>query len=91
VRVAIDAARGGYAGAPDARDNVIELVVREGAGAAPTSVRLNGAAMPRAASDAEFDAADGAAWTATADGILRLRSGVAPVGARKEFEVDLGS
>ena len=85
----IDAAAGSYAGAPDARDNVLELIARGVAGDEIAAVAVDGLPAARTASRADFDAAQDGAWFASGDGIVLVRSGRRSVAERTELEVDL--
>lgn len=87
VTIAIKPASGRYAGAPNRRDNVIEL---DTCGATPTAVTLNGVTLARQATAAEFDGAGGG-WYAAGDGLVRMRSGRMDVTRAKRFVVRLQS
>ena len=89
IRIGIEAAAGGYAGAPDARDNVVELVARGVAGDEVVAVRVDGTSVARATTRSDFDAATSGAWFAAGDGLVLVRSGRAAVSERKEVEVDV--
>ncbi|HYD53649.1 MAG TPA: TIM-barrel domain-containing protein [Gemmatimonadaceae bacterium] len=80
VEVSIGARRGSYAGAPAARDNVVELVAGD---RTVTDVRLGGTALPRHPTRAALDAA-GRGWT-DAGGVVVARSGRLPVATPKTF------
>jgi alpha-glucosidase len=89
ARVVIAPATGRYEGAPEQRDNVVELAVRGLGASAPTDVTLNGVPLARVDSQDAFDAATNGCWYGPADGLLHLRSGPTAVGERKLFEVRL--
>jgi alpha-glucosidase len=91
VRVTIGAAQGSYAGAPDARDNVLEIAARGVDGSAIRAVTVDGDSVARVASRAAFDAATAAAWLADDAGLVRVRSGRRAVSERTEVEIDLGA
>lgn len=84
VTLELAAASGRYDGAPDNRDNVVELVA-DGRAAAAT---LNGEPLPELASMAAFDAGD-PGWIDTGSGLVLIRSGVLPVSQVKTFELTL--
>ena len=87
--VVIAPAIGRYDGAPEQRDNVVELAVRGLGDTPPAEVTLNGIRLARVDSQAAFDSATAGCWYGPADGLLRLRSGPTAVGERKAFEVRL--
>jgi alpha-glucosidase len=84
VTVTIGAVEGTYAAAPAARDNVIELVV----GAAPTTVTLNGSALPAHATRVAFESAS-TGWFVDESGLVLIKSGRLEVTQVKTFVVQL--
>jgi alpha-glucosidase len=82
VTVTVQGAAGTYAGAPDARRNVIELVVDHGVDV--ETVTLNGGLLPAHATLAAFDAAD-AGWINAGHNTIRAKSPVMPVASPKAF------
>jgi alpha-glucosidase len=89
ITVIVAASVGQYAGAPTARDNVIELAVRGLPDPGPRSVTLNGAVVKQAASQSAFADSSTSAWYAAEDGLLLLRSGRLGIEVPKTFRVDL--
>lgn len=82
VTVTIGAREGTYTGAPDRRDNLVEIVLPD---AGISSVVVNGAALPRHASRQAFDSA-ASGWYDAGDGRILARSGVLPASQQKTFE-----
>jgi alpha-glucosidase len=85
VTITIGPASGSYAGAPESRDNVVELHARD---AGVLGVELNGSALGQKASRAELDAAE-TGWYSAGTGVMSAKSGRLPVSERKTFEVRL--
>jgi alpha-glucosidase len=86
VTITIAGASGTYAGAPDRRDNVIELITPPRG--EPSSVTLNGSPLTRRSSQVEFhSAADG--WFNSGEGLIQAKSGVTLVANEKVFVVEL--
>jgi alpha-glucosidase len=83
-QVTIAAAQGSYTGAPEQRNNVVEWVSADADQI--SSVTLNGAALPKAASLAEWQQAD-RGWFVE-DGMVRVKTGVLAVGVEKVVEID---
>ena len=81
ARVTVAAASDRYEGAPDRRDNVVELVVDQ---ARATAVTLNGAELPRHASRAAFEAA-ASGWANAGANMVLAKSGPRPVAEAKTF------
>jgi len=85
VTVTIAAASGAYAGAPDRRDNVLELITS--ALGEPAGVTLNGSPLTRRSSQADFDsAAEG--WSIAGKGMIRVRTGTTVVEKEKVSVVE---
>jgi alpha-glucosidase len=89
IRVTVEPAVGSYDGAPDRRDTVVELAVRDLGAAPPAAVTLNGVALMRATTRSDFDGAQRGAWYRSDDRLLLVRSGTLAVQTRKAFEVRL--
>ena len=81
----VGAGAGTYAGAPSARDTVVELAT---CGATPLDVAVNGALLARRVTLADFDAG-GSGWYAAGDGIVHVRTGRLPVRRAKRIAVRL--
>jgi len=79
--VTLAAASGSYAGAPNSRANVVELVVDNAQGAA---VALNGNPLPQQTDRATFDAAD-SGWFNAGPNLVLAKSGNLDVAADKTF------
>jgi alpha-glucosidase len=86
VRITIDASSGTYDGAPDQRNNVVELFVRD---ADAVAVDVNGQPLSQRLTQAAFDAAD-SGWYASAPGVVVAKSGTLSVTESKNFVVRLG-
>ena len=86
VAVKIAAAEGSYAGAPTQRNNIIELVTN---GQPAAAVKLNGTPVQEAESRAAFEAASGASWYDTGNGLVLARSGGKSVTGEKDFAFEL--
>ncbi|NDL59962.1 TIM-barrel domain-containing protein [Phytoactinopolyspora mesophila] len=84
--VTIGAADGGYAGAPSARDNIVELVVED---TQASSVTLNGSLLTRHDNQADFDAA-ASGWFNAGGNLVVAKSGETSVASSKTFEFTLG-
>lgn len=82
VTVTIGAAAGSYAGAPAARDNIIELVTSS----TPATVALNGSALPAHPTRAAFDSAP-SGWLVDPGGLVLIKSGRLDVTQAKTFTV----
>jgi len=83
--VTIGAASGSYGGAPDSRDNVIELVAQDMQG---LDVTLNGAHLPEHKNRADFDAAT-KGWLNAGGNVILAKSGKMNVADAKTFEFTL--
>ncbi len=86
--VIIEPAHGTYAGAPDARDAVLELHARD---AQARSVSVDGNELERCASQAELESGR-ACWINALSGAgpaILVRAGRAAVSSRREFRVEL--
>jgi alpha-glucosidase len=82
IVVAIAPARGTYAGAPAARDTVIELGT---CGADVSAITLNGTPLAARATQAELEARPG--WLVDRDGLVHVRAGRMAVGDAKRVVV----
>jgi alpha-glucosidase len=83
--VTIGAASGSYSGAPDSRDNVIELVAQDMQG---MDVTLNGVHLPEETNRADFDAAT-KGWLNAGGNVILAKSGKMNVTDAKTFEFTL--
>ncbi|MEW9550216.1 TIM-barrel domain-containing protein [Nonomuraea sp. NPDC050783] len=83
--VTVEPADGSYAGAPDSRQAVVELVT----GTQAAAVTLNGAALPRLPTRAAFDAAPSGWYNAGGDLVVAKSAGM-PVTAARTFAFTLG-
>ncbi|HET8656762.1 MAG TPA: TIM-barrel domain-containing protein [Longimicrobiaceae bacterium] len=81
VVVTVGARQGDYDGAPDRRDNVVELVTRQPVAA----VTLDGRPLRRYDTREELDHAQ-SGWLRSRDSVVIARSGTLPVGQEKRFE-----
>ncbi len=85
--VTIGAASGNYDGAPDGRDNMVELVVQDMRG---KDVTLNGANLPQQKNRADFDAAT-KGWLNAGGNVILAKSGKMNVADAKAFEFTLSA
>lgn len=83
--VVIDKTIGSYPGAPVSRNNVVRLVI-EDAGA--TGVKLNGRALRKRTSAADFDRT-ASGWFNAGRNLVLVKSGVIPVSSKKTISVSL--
>jgi alpha-glucosidase len=83
--VVIDKAEGSYTGAVNSRNNIVRLVVEDAEG---TGVSLNGKALPKRGSTAEFNKAV-KGWLNAGHNLILVKTGVTPVGSRKVFTIAL--
>jgi alpha-glucosidase len=84
--VTIDAASGTYEGAPEQRDNVVQLVLRQ---STASSVKLNGIDLPELKTQAEFDVTQ-QGWFNAGGHLILAKSGKQDVKTKKTFEFTLG-
>lgn len=85
ITVVIDKAVGSYPGALTSRNNVMRLVVDD---ARATGVKLNGKALTRRTSAADFTKA-GSGWFNAGRNLILVKSGVMAVSSRKSITVSL--
>lgn len=85
VKVTIQPAAGTYDGAPDRRNNVVQLLVQ---GKQAAGVTLNDKQLKELGSQTDFDAAS-TGWFNAGNGFMLVKSGEAPLTDRKVFEFTL--
>ncbi len=85
VTVVIEGAIFNFAGAPAGRNNVVRMIVD---GARAGGVSLNGTALPRRMSDAEFEGA-ASGWHNPGRNLIVAKSGPMSVADRKTFKITL--
>lgn len=84
--VNIAAASGTYAGAPDSRQNVVQLVTDE---TQASAVTLNGVMLTQYSNKAAFDAS-ASGWYNAGGNLVVAKSDSTPVGTAKSFQFTLG-